>query len=407
MNLFFIGALYSPEDEKRVLKQSKVGIQSSANNYQWGIISGLFKNMQQKLTVVNSVPMGSFPKYCNIFIEHKHQYECDTAEILSAGYVNLPVIKQFQRGRHLFKRLKWFLKTSERSTVILYSLYNPYLKVLKKLKLKGYQFNYFLIITDLPGEFGVKNTNRLIGKIKDCIGKQNLNLAKYADGYVLLTEKMKDAVGIENKPYTIIEGISGYEAEDLLPINQKTGEPYILYTGALDKQFGLDMLIAAFKLLPKGSAKLVIAGSGDYEKELIKECEINENIKYLGYIGKEEVQKLQNGAAILVNPRSPKEEYTAYSFPSKTMEYLVSGTPVVMYALPGMPEEYIEHLFVPKDDSIQTLANTFSDILSMDNDSINKHCENARQFILKQKNSKVQTEKIIDLIDRLNAAEKL
>ena len=38
-----------------------------------------------------------------------------------------------------------------------------------------------------------------------------------------------------------------------------------------------------------------------------------------------------------VNPRQNNEEFTKYSFPSKTMEYLASGVPVVAYKLDGIP----------------------------------------------------------------------
>ena len=41
-----------------------------------------------------------------------------------------------------------------------------------------------------------------------------------------------------------------------------------------------------------------------------------------------------------MNPRSADAEYTKYSFPSKTIEYLATGVPVVMNRLPGIPEEY-------------------------------------------------------------------
>ena len=45
-------------------------------------------------------------------------------------------------------------------------------------------------------------------------------------------------------------------------------------------------------------------------------------------------------ADVLVNPRPNEGEYTKYSFPSKNIEYLLSGNPVVGYMLSGMPEDY-------------------------------------------------------------------
>lgn len=39
------------------------------------------------------------------------------------------------------------------------------------------------------------------------------------------------------------------------------------------------------------------------------------------------VLKAQSESEILVNPRNDNNEFTKYSFPSKVIEYLGSGTP--------------------------------------------------------------------------------
>lgn len=52
-------------------------------------------------------------------------------------------------------------------------------------------------------------------------------------------------------------------------------------------------------------------------------------IQYLGSIPHDEILQLQRTASLLVNPRTPEGIYTKYSFPSKTMEYLASGTPTL------------------------------------------------------------------------------
>jgi hypothetical protein len=58
-------------------------------------------------------------------------------------------------------------------------------------------------------------------------------------------------------------------------------------------------------------------------------------------------------ADVLVNPRPNNEEYTKYSFPSKNIEYLMTGKPVVGYMLDGMPPIYKEFMFViPKEKKI-------------------------------------------------------
>ena len=64
----------------------------------------------------------------------------------------------------------------------------------------------------------------------------------------------------------------------------------------------------------------------------------------MGQVSLNEARALQKTADVLVNPRLNEGEYTKYSFPSKTMEYLSTGRPVVCYKLDGIPDEYDKHL---------------------------------------------------------------
>ena len=68
------------------------------------------------------------------------------------------------------------------------------------------------------------------------------------------------------------------------------------------------------------------------------------NIRYFGFVSHERALELQAKAALLINPRSPKGVFTRYSFPSKTLEYMRSGKPVVCHRLEGIPEEYDPYL---------------------------------------------------------------
>lgn len=47
---------------------------------------------------------------------------------------------------------------------------------------------------------------------------------------------------------------------------------------------------------------------------------------------------ISKNADVLVNPRQNDDEYTKYSFPSKNIEYLMTGNAVMAYMLDGIPE---------------------------------------------------------------------
>jgi glycosyltransferase involved in cell wall biosynthesis len=89
------------------------------------------------------------------------------------------------------------------------------------------------------------------------------------------------------------------------------------------------MLVHAFIDANVGNSELHLYGDGDFADELEEIARNNERIKYFGVKPNDYVVAEQLKVILLVNPRPTNEEYTRYSFPSKNMEYMVSGTPVL------------------------------------------------------------------------------
>lgn len=64
-----------------------------------------------------------------------------------------------------------------------------------------------------------------------------------------------------------------------------------------------------------------------------------------------------------MNPRQNDDEYTKYSFPSKNIEYLMTGNTVVAYMLDGMPKEYASFFNVPKSNQTESLAEAMQEAI--------------------------------------------
>ncbi|MBP3360682.1 MAG: hypothetical protein J6N52_07515 [Clostridia bacterium] len=103
---------------------------------------------------------------------------------------------------------------------------------------------------------------------------------------------------------------------------------------------------------------------------------------------------------MLVNPRSATDEFTKYSFPSKTMEYMLSGTPVVMYKLAGIPDEYDEYLNYFDVTSKACIKDKIVEICEMSLCERGMIGNRARQFIL-TKSNKTQMKKFMDMMKLL------
>ena len=181
-------------------------------------------------------------------------------------------------------------------------------------------------------------------------------------------------------------------------LEDKYEEKVIIYAGALYEKYGVKSLIEAFIEVKDKDARLWLFGDGDLVNEMNTYQEKDSRVKYFGVVPNEYVVREQLKATLLVNPRPSIEEFTKYSFPSKNMEYMASGTPVLTTPLQGMPKEYNDHVYLFEDETVEGMIKTLTTILSKDKTELHEKGIRAKEFVLKEKNNVVQAEKILKMI---------
>ncbi len=248
-----------------------------------------------------------------------------------------------------------------------------------------------IVVTDLPDMLG---ENKLLAGI-------NNKLFNMADGFVFLTEQMNEKINRRNVPYIVLEG---HVDSELPPINsnekyeQLSGKKVIIYAGSIQKLYGIPNLVEGFLKANIPDAELRVFGNGDYRDELVEIAKNNENVKYMGICDNKEVVSQEQRAMLLVNPRPTHPEYTKYSFPSKNMEYMVSGTPLLTTKLPGMPKEYYPYIYLAKDETVEGLCETLTNICGKELEERNAMGNKARMFVMEHKTNVKQAKKLICFI---------
>ena len=226
----------------------------------------------------------------------------------------------------------------------------------------------------------------------------NYIISKF-NSYLFLTEEMNSLINIENRPYVVIEGQVDINMKDTLnSLANKYEKQVCIYAGGLQKIYGIETLTKAFIKADIDNAELHLYGNGDYEEELKEICKVHSNIKYFGVMPNNHIVKEELKASLLINPRPTNEEYTKYSFPSKNMEYMVSGTPILTTKLPGMPEEYYQYIYLIEDETVDGLALELKLVLSKSKDELQEKGKAAKEFVLKEKNNVAQAERILKLV---------
>ena len=398
MNTIFVGSLFPQERETEIRNNSKSGIDNAANNLQWALIEGL-DYYYPNLRVITFPNIRTFPLHYrkilfrkSIFI-HKSGSEDDCM-----GFINLPIIKHVIKKHSLYNILFKIVNPKEETTIIIYGIHSPFLKAAVEIKKKNKNIQICLIVPDLP-QFMSESKNPIYLFLKSIDSVLINKCLKNIDSFVLLSDSMADTLGLGNKPWTRVEGIFKQpdNVEDLPIKESKT----ILYTGTLARRFGIIDLLEAFDAIKDRNYKLWICGEGDCRNEIETRANSDTRIKYFGQQSRSHTLELQKMATVLVNPRSSVGDYTKYSFPSKTMEYMASGTPCIMGRLKGVPEEYFQYCFVLKNENVEGLKNMILTVCEKEQTELDEFGFKAAKFILENKNPITQVNKIYKMINDL------
>lgn len=311
-------------------------------------------------------------------------------------FFNNSVIKQLAYFLYsFFYTLNWAIKNKKEAAVVTDVLCNPvtigssFAARLVKIPVNG-------IVTDLPNLMNFSDKKRSIKeKVVNFI---KINPFSACTHFTLLTIQMNCVVNPHKKPYVIVEGLVDSEMKEVSRIIPSDGKRHICYTGQIYEKFGVKNLVESFMLVKAKNTILDIYGPGPMAKDMPKYMKMDNRIRYHGCVTIQESVHAQLSSYLLVNPRPTHQEFTKYSFPSKNMEYMASGTPVLTTKLPGIPKEYYPYVFLYKGESVESMAETLQEILEMPEAEVNAKGEDGKHFVMTYKNNVAQSKKVLDLI---------
>ena len=217
-----------------------------------------------------------------------------------------------------------------------------------KQAIDDFMSNDFIIITDTlrfnlvkaAKHIARKYKVKIIGMLTDnplnlssgshFVQKNLLNLSANLDGYLSLTNGLVDVFNT-NAPSYVFEGLVTEE-------NEGKKDPifnYFYFGGSLYERYGVKTLVDAFHK-SNIKSKLVVAGNGPLDSYIEKMAGEDNRILYLSQLSKERnIAYLRNSIAN-INPRPLNNKIDSESVPSKLLEYLSIGTPVISTKYPKL-----------------------------------------------------------------------
>ena len=382
MKFLYLSILVSPEALRDAEKKDCNFSAYAVQKFHHLLTQGLVKNGVK----VNALSTFYLPRVGWGY--YRHSEYCDGVSFDYIPTVNISVL------RHLWLTVYCFVR------VFLFGLYNRHEKVLccdvlnisacmgavVAAKLVG--LRRVGIVTDMP-DF-VMGGNRFAARL-------NRKIISGFTHYVFLTEQMNSVLNVKSRPYIVMEGLVD-SSFDVKEKRESDSRRILLYAGGLYEKYGLRLLIDGFINANVTNSELHLYGDGSFVDSIKEYSSHYPNVRYRGIQPNDIIVEKEREATLLVNPRPTNEEFTQYSFPSKNMEYMLSGTPLLTTKLPGMPKEYYPYVFLLEEESKEEYARKIHDILSMPADGLKTKGQVAQHWVIERKNNKVQAQKIVDLV---------
>ena len=208
---------------------------------------------------------------------------------------------------------------------------------------------------------------------------------------------MADYLNIDSKKWILMEG--SYASFENKVSSIHTKQKALMYSGKLDKEYGIELLVNAFMEIEDKNLELWLTGGGNAVDFIKKKATQDHRIKYYGFLPtREDVITLQQQAMLLLNMRLPSEKASKYCFPSKLFEYMVTGVPVLTFRIGGIPDEYYQYLYVVENEDKNALIQTIQDTMNLSPKELEAKGKRAKNYILSEKTSEVQAKRIAEFI---------
>ena len=277
---------------------------------------------------------------------------------------------KFRSLRYLNVQVGKLFKDFYRNSVIITDTINPTVLYLATKYAKKYKMPIIGVCTDSPSN--ITGTTRAYTMLI-------LKLSKSLSGYIALTSGLNELFNEQEKPAIILEGI--VEDGEVIKEENPYGR-YIFYAGALSKKYGIYNFIKFYKTYIKGDIKLLLCGHHAEEEELKALIEDDKRIIYLGNISNDEVLPLEAGAWCNINPRPFSEDLDRFSIPSKVLEYLNSGAPMVSVKNSKLQKFFNPNAIWIKNNNEEDFVEAFQ--------KLNSFTEEEKELMVKGAREKVQ-----------------
>lgn len=390
LHLALFGSLVDPGAVSGLPEASE-----AANRFQLGLVRGLLAAGVATVTVMTALPVATSPRPRPPLVRQRRWDVQPGVAIYAPGFLNIPPIKPFL-VHHALRRAGLRNQRDRLDAVISYNP-SPGPASAGLAVARRHNIPFVAIVADYTPK------SQWSSPLRAAQLAWARRLMVSSDGLVVLSAHTgRDFAG--NRPWIKIDG--GLD-DDWLSLPPATTSPKtIVYAGTPAYVSGIRLLLDAFALIPEPDVRLVISGRGGLEDDVRSAAARDRRIRVAGFLDRGDMQHLLRSATVLVNPRLSQCIENRYNFPSKLLDYLASGRPVIT-TLAGDLDVAFRYTTLPLEtESPAALAALLVDVCSWPEERVASFGATGRAFVRSKRTWNGQASLVLEFVEKLIAQSK-
>lgn len=371
---------------------------TAGNLFQQNFLTALARSTLPNPTVFTYFPIASFPKVKTLFVGSRQVRLGNGLRATSLPHINLGPIKILTLGLSAaWNTLRWGIahRACPRRVVVCYNLTAPPAWPISLVcRLLKMDLAPFIGDIYVPGEV-VDNT--WLRRLEFAAQKR---VIPRAQGLLVANQAIIDDFA-PGRHALLIEG--GVMEDDIrrfaAPSPSAEGLFHVVFAGQLSELNGVNLLLDAMRLIEDPNLRVTILGGGEWAHEVRRAVAKDARIRYRGRVSHDEVLEVYGEADLLLNLRRTHYRTHRYVFPSKVVECLATGRPLLTTSTGHVESEFGEFVFKLEVETPEALAAALTNLAAMDPELRLAPARRAREYVLAHKTWEAQCRKLENYLE--------
>ncbi|MEU8087942.1 glycosyltransferase [Micromonospora sp. NPDC049101] len=388
---------------------------TQTHTFAWSLVRSL-RAADCPVHLLSAAPVSTWPGNGQIRFR-AGRFRQDDVDGQLLAFVNLLGLKHLTRFVAAWRTGARALRERDADVLLVHGVHSPFLWF-GVLRARRRGVRVVPVLTDPPG-VALPTDGRLVRLLRGLdVALVRAALAR-CSGVIALTPALAEDFA-PGRPRLVLEGIWAADPPDLregarvVPppelregarVVPPPGPPVprgatrdIVYAGGLSRAYGVDRLVEAFRGLAGDDLRLCVYGRGELAGWLRDQAAVDRRIVPPALLPRSELLPRLARAAVLVNPRPVDQDFVRWSFPSKIIEYLAAGVPVVSTRLPGIPAAYAPWLSFAEPDTADGLRAAVGRVLELPADEARARGAGGARFVRETRNPAAQGRRVRDFL---------